>query len=123
VVRTTTGFSRTGRSFYADDIRLAEGETCLVRCKCSMDMFSFTAGRVYTMWCLKGVNRVQCDDGSWRVASARFKLVEDDPHDPFLWSGWESVLHKTIGMASMYGAHKCYQIGDPCDDWSDTWDM
>lgn len=114
----TTGFKRPNRSFYADDIKLAEGATCLVRCKCNMDMFAFTAGKVYTMWCLKGVNRVQCDDGSWRVASARFTLLQDDPHDGVLHE-WASNLHKVICTAAAYGSLECFKIGDPCDDWSE----
>jgi hypothetical protein len=46
----------------------------------------------------------------------------DDPHDPYLFAGWENDLHKSLTYVAAYGGHAYKFIGDPCDDWSEHYD-
>lgn len=42
----------------------------------------------------------------------------NDPCDNF-FHHWEGPMHKLITFSATYGSRKVFQIGDPCDDWSE----
>lgn len=62
-----TGFPRTNRSYYLDDMNVSVGSTG--RCKCSMGNPAFTTGWLYVV---RHNGQLQDNTGALVIPSARF---------------------------------------------------